>query len=57
MGRCELCRNEAELTMHHVRTLNNLQMGLPWEQNMLKRNRKTLAVCPECYRKIISYGK
>ena len=57
MRRCELCESEAELTMHHVRTLKNLQMDSPWEQNMLKRNRKTLAVCPECYRKIISYGK
>ena len=50
---CELCGKEGEeLVMHHVRKLTLLKGDKPWEQLMLKRHRKTLAVCNECMQHI-----
>lgn len=46
---CELCGKDGEeLVMHHVRKLTLLKGDKPWEQLMLKRHRKTLAVCSKC---------
>ena len=53
--KCELCGKEnVPLHMHHVRKLKNLKGKEPWEQFMISRKRKTLAVCEECHRKIHS---
>lgn len=45
VGVCELCGNKAPLTMHHVRTLSKLKADTEWNKLMLKKGRKTLAVC------------
>ena len=52
-GKCEYCGKEsAFLHMHHVRKLKDLKGKEPWEQLMLGRRRKTLAVCVDCHYKI-----
>ena len=49
-GICELCGTETkEIHMHHVKKLKSLQVGTPWNDLMLEKRRKTLAVCPDCY--------
>lgn len=49
-GICELCGTETKEThMHHVKKLKSLQAGTPWNDLMLEKRRKTLAVCPDCY--------
>ncbi len=50
--KCELCGAEGRLTMHHVRTLKDLKGQNEWEQLMIKKRRKTLAVCETCNTKI-----
>lgn len=50
--KCELCGAEGKTVMHHVRTLKDLKGENEWEQVMLKRHRKTLAVCETCNAKI-----
>lgn len=51
--KCELCgKKNIPIQMHHVRKLKNLKGKEPWEQFMISRKRKTLAVCEECHRKI-----
>lgn len=47
-GRCELCGKQSQLVMHHVRNLNEIKSDTRWNTLMLKRHRKTLAVCAEC---------
>ena len=55
--RCEICGAEnVPLEMHHVRKLKDLQGKKYWESLMIARQRKTIAVCHECHRKI-HYGK
>lgn len=47
--KCELCGAEnVTLVMHHVRNLNQLKADTRWNTLMLKRHRKTLAVCQCC---------
>lgn len=51
--KCEFCGKEhIPLQMHHVRKLKNLKSKELWEQFMISRKRKTLAVCEECHRRI-----
>lgn len=51
--KCEFCGKEGvPLQMHHVRKLKNLKGKEPWEQFMISRKRKTIAVCEECHHKI-----
>jgi group II intron reverse transcriptase/maturase len=50
--KCELCGAEGKTTMYHVRSLKDLKGANEWEQVMLKRYRKTLAVCETCNAKI-----
>lgn len=51
--RCEYCgRTNVPLQMHHIRKIKDLKGKAPWEQLMIGRRRKTLAVCEECHRKI-----
>ena len=52
-GRCEWCGKEtAELEMHQVRALKDLDLNQPWAAFMKKINRKTLVVCKECHNMI-----
>ena len=52
---CELCgRYCTDLEIHQVKKLKNLKGNSEWEKLMLKRRRKTLAVCPECHKQIHS---
>ena len=47
---CELCGVNCEgLEMHQVRRLKDLKGRYEWECIMLRRRRKTLAVCPSCH--------
>ena len=56
-NRCEMCGTESSIVMHHVRTLKTLSTEHEWNRIMLKRNRKTLAVCETCNAKIQEHGK
>ena len=50
---CELCgKTDVNIEMHHVRKLKDLQGKSVWEQFMIARNRKTLALCTECHRNL-----
>ena len=56
-GKCEICgATDAPIEIHHVRKLKNLKGKKYWERFMISRNRKTLAVCFDCHRKI-HYGR
>ena len=46
--RCELCGITDDLAMHHVRNINQLKADTRWNTMMIKRHRKTLAVCHDC---------
>lgn len=50
--KCELCGAQGKTVMHHVRTLKDLKGDNEREQLMLKRHRKTLALCETCNAKI-----
>lgn len=50
--KCEYCGDTDNLKMFHVRKLKNLKGKEDWEQFMIARKRKTIAVCNNCYRKI-----
>ena len=53
---CELCSNTCEdIEIHQVKQLKDLAGKEEWEAMMLKRRRKTLAVCPACHSEI--HGK
>ena len=48
--KCELCGVDCDgLEMHQVRRLKDLKGQYEWERIMLRRRRKTLAVCPSCH--------
>ena len=50
---CELCgRTDMDLEMHHVRKLKDLKGKSYWERFMIARNRKTLALCVDCHKKL-----
>jgi group II intron reverse transcriptase/maturase len=49
-GKCEWCGTEnTPLEMHHVNKLKNLEGKKRWEQFMIARNRKTIAMCEKCH--------
>jgi hypothetical protein len=52
-GRCELCQRTDNISVHHVRTLAELNRpGKPqpeWAQAMAKIRRKSLVVCGDCH--------
>lgn len=49
--KCEYCgKSNIALEMHHVRKLKDLKGKSLWEQHMLARKRKTLALCVNCHR-------
>ncbi len=50
---CELCGDtDCEIEIHHVRKLKDLKGKSYWERFMIARNRKTLALCFDCHRKL-----
>jgi group II intron reverse transcriptase/maturase len=49
---CEYCGATDDLNMYQVRKLKNLKGKESWEQLMIARRRKTMAVCNICYTKI-----
>ncbi len=50
---CELCgMTDVDIEMHHVRKLKDLKGKSSWERFMIARNRKTLALCTECHKKL-----
>lgn len=50
---CEWCGStQVELEMHHVKKLKNLKGKKKWEQFMISRRRKTLALCKDCHLKL-----
>ena len=52
-GYCELCGKQAdEVIMHHVRKLKELKGITEWERKMIEIRRKSLAVCPKCFKEI-----
>jgi group II intron reverse transcriptase/maturase len=55
-GRCEICEQQDDIVMHHVRKLADLGQPGPsqpaWAKLMVKRRRKTLAVCETCHHTI-----
>ena len=51
--KCELCGvTDVKLEIHHVNKVKNLKGKKPWEQVMIAKRRKTLAVCHDCHVKI-----
>jgi len=54
-GQCELCgKTDCEIEIHHVRKLKDLKGVNYWERFMIARNRKTLALCVDCHKKLHS---
>ncbi len=50
---CELCgKTDVDIEMHHVRKLKDLKGKSYWERFMIARNRKTLALCADCHKKL-----
>lgn len=50
---CEVCGKQSEyLIMHHVRLLKALKGENIFEKKMIEIRRKSLALCPECYKKL-----
>ena len=51
--RCEVCGAEnRDIEIHHVHRLKDLSGKDFWERLMISRNRKTIALCHECHRKL-----
>lgn len=49
--KCEYCgKADVAIEMHHVRKLKDLKGKTLWEQHMIARQRKTLALCVDCHR-------
>jgi hypothetical protein len=53
---CELCGASEKLEMHHVRKLKDLKGKEPWKILMIARQRKTMALCQQCHKKIHNGG-
>lgn len=52
-GTCELCGKEnTRIEIHHVHKLKDLKGKSFWEELMIARRRKTLALCIDCHRKL-----
>lgn len=56
-GTCEICGKKGNLIMHHVRNLNQLKADSPWNAIMIKKRRKTLAICESCNEIIQNHAK
>ena len=52
-GHCELCGvNSDSCKVFHAGKMKNLKSNTEWGRRMLHMRRKTLIVCPDCYKKI-----
>lgn len=50
---CEMCgKSDVKLEFHHVNKVKSLKGKALWEQLMIAKRRKTLAVCSDCHKKI-----
>lgn len=50
---CEWCGAEnVTIHIHHIKRLKDLKGKASWERRMIERQRKTLALCDECHRKL-----
>ena len=48
--RCEWCGTQAgSFEVHHIRRLKDLHGKLPWERQMIERQRKTMVLCRQCH--------
>ena len=53
-GVCELCGCECDsCKVYHAGSMNKLKSTTDWGKKMLHMKRKTLIVCPSCYRRIM----
>ncbi|MEW9574645.1 reverse transcriptase domain-containing protein [Bacillus toyonensis] len=49
--KCEWCESKGiKIHIHHIRKLKDLKGKKLWEQQMIARQRKTLALCEKCHR-------
>lgn len=54
-GVCEACgKSTKEIHMHHVKRLRDLTGSTEFELLMMKKRRKSLALCPECFEHVKS---
>ncbi|MCD8336698.1 MAG: group II intron reverse transcriptase/maturase [Lachnospiraceae bacterium] len=52
-GVCELCGASSDsCCIYHAGKMKNLKSNTDWGKRMLHMKRKTLIVCPDCYRRI-----
>ena len=52
-GICELCGVECDsCKIYHAGSMKKLKSTTEWGKKMLHMKRKTLIICPECFRKI-----
>jgi group II intron reverse transcriptase/maturase len=53
---CEWCgyseEGEIKVEVDHVRKLSNLKGKVPWERQMIERNRKTKVLCEHCHEEL-----
>lgn len=48
-SKCEWCKKEGPVEIHHVRKLKDLKGKKRWEKVMIARKRKTIPLCKECH--------
>jgi group II intron reverse transcriptase/maturase len=49
-NQCEWCgTQEGPIEVHHVRKLKELRGKAEWEQQMIRRQRKTMVLCKQCH--------
>lgn len=49
-GKCEICgASPVKVYMHHVKRLKDLNADNEFDELMLQKRRKSLALCPKCY--------
>lgn len=49
-GKCEMCgASPVKVYMHHVKRLKDLNSDNEFDSLMIKKRRKSLALCPKCY--------
>ena len=49
-GKCEACgASPVKVYMHHVKRLKDLKVDNEFDALMMKKRRKSLALCPKCY--------
>ena len=49
-GECEMCgASPVKVYMHHVKRLKDLNKENEFDELMIQKRRKSLALCPKCY--------